>query len=186
MYLMPQTLSGKRGTLRGLGCPGPCRRRLAGKSRRRLGAAYNSATNFIYVPNSAAAQNTASGMISEGYSGAILSQLIAQGATANDLQNLWDNYSPTPGNPDYFGPAAVALMQQIANVRAPGAGGGSVLVPGGTNPIVNTAANAALAVQNSIDSFFSPSAPAGMGFSIPWWGWVAAGFGAWIVVRDVL
>jgi len=154
------------------------------------GADYNSATNYVYTRNDAAAQDVANGMKSAGYDSRILDMLVGQGATAEDLQNLWDNYSPVPpiqgGNPDdYFGPPAVALIQQIAAMRAPGAG-----------PILNAAGSAASAVQNVPAAVSNAAVAAGTAVSnaatatTSWLkqneGWVLFGVGALILGPPLL
>ncbi len=57
--------------------------------------------------------DTAQGMIQEGYDRGIISSLVAIGATETQLQTLWDNFAP---NTTDFSDAAQSLMMQLSGL----------------------------------------------------------------------
>jgi hypothetical protein len=176
------------------------------------GLGYNSATSYIYTKeNPAVVQQVAQGMIGEGYNAQIVNSLVAGGATSGDLQNLWDNYTPSTNanDPDGFGLPALRLLQAITAAHpAPVQYGSSGLNPFSPQPIFDASQgpvpnsmtysqalaqtpayiaqqvkDAASSLWDDVASAFVPAA--GRGFSIPWWAWAIGGAGllVWIEKR---
>jgi hypothetical protein len=168
----------------GKGIGAPPQKRM-GSSMRGLyglrGASYNSATNYVTTgENPAQIQAVAQGMIAEGYAANIVNTLVAAGATAEDLQNLWDNYtnSSNANDPDGFGKPALDLLNAIYAVHPQGAGKtlpsmtytqALKLTPG---YIAQAAKDAASGVALDVANLFSPRLPSS---DVPWYVWLIGG-----------
>jgi hypothetical protein len=158
------------------------------------GATYNSATNYVVQGEQPAqVQAVASGMIAEGYSANIVNTLVAAGATAEDLQNLWDNYtnSSDANDPNGFGMPALQLLNQIYAVHPQGAGkpmapsltyGQALALTPGT--IATAAKQAASGVALDVANLFSPGGAPSTG--VPWYWWALGGVVGLEVLRRVL
>jgi hypothetical protein len=170
---------------RGIGAP-PQKR--MGSNMRGLyglrGADYNSATNYIFTAEPASqVQAVAQAMIAEGYNAGIVNNLVGAGATAEDLQNLWDNYtnSANANDPDGFGRPALQLLQTIQSLHPQlGVANRPNLPPltyaQGVQAIPGVISNFASSVLQDVASVFTPPAgPRPPTTGVPWYWWLLGG-----------